>query len=240
MARKSTRKSVKKTGAAARKSAKPIELYYWPTPNGHKISIMLEELGVPYQVHPDEHRQGRTVRASLPENLAQQPHAGHCRPRRSGRTVRSRSSSPAPSCNILAARSAASIHRTSARGSRSRNGCSGRWAGWARWRGRPIISSIMRPEDLALRQEALHRRGAPAVRGDEQAAGHAEVPGWHLFHRRLLPSEKTCDSAATSQGAQCASRAAFLHRVTRERSGGDRISWCRECRARCGSRDLGR
>ncbi|OQM73579.1 glutathione S-transferase family protein [Manganibacter manganicus] len=28
----------------------PIELHYWPTPNGHKISIMLEELGVPYEV----------------------------------------------------------------------------------------------------------------------------------------------------------------------------------------------
>ncbi len=28
----------------------PIDLYYWPTPNGHKISIMLEELGVPYEV----------------------------------------------------------------------------------------------------------------------------------------------------------------------------------------------
>jgi GST-like protein len=29
-----------------------IDLYSWPTPNGHKIHIMLEECGLPYNVHP--------------------------------------------------------------------------------------------------------------------------------------------------------------------------------------------
>ncbi len=28
-----------------------IDLYTWPTPNGHKIHIMLEETGLPYKVH---------------------------------------------------------------------------------------------------------------------------------------------------------------------------------------------
>ncbi len=29
-----------------------IDLYTWPTPNGHKIHIMLEEVGLPYKVIP--------------------------------------------------------------------------------------------------------------------------------------------------------------------------------------------
>jgi GSH-dependent disulfide-bond oxidoreductase len=28
----------------------PVELHYWPTPNGWKITIMLEECGLPYEV----------------------------------------------------------------------------------------------------------------------------------------------------------------------------------------------
>jgi GSH-dependent disulfide-bond oxidoreductase len=31
--------------------SKPIDLYYWPTPNGHKISIMLEECALSYTIH---------------------------------------------------------------------------------------------------------------------------------------------------------------------------------------------
>ncbi|MFC5385383.1 glutathione binding-like protein [Aquamicrobium segne] len=29
----------------------PVDLYYWPTPNGHKITIFFEETGIPYVVH---------------------------------------------------------------------------------------------------------------------------------------------------------------------------------------------
>lgn len=30
---------------------KPIQLHYWPTPNGWKITILLEELGIPYDIN---------------------------------------------------------------------------------------------------------------------------------------------------------------------------------------------
>ena len=29
-----------------------IELYYWTTPNGHKVTMLLEEAGLPYEVRP--------------------------------------------------------------------------------------------------------------------------------------------------------------------------------------------
>ena len=29
-----------------------IDLHYWPTPNGFKITIMLEECGLPYKIIP--------------------------------------------------------------------------------------------------------------------------------------------------------------------------------------------
>ena len=48
----------------------PIQLYYWPTPNGWKISIMLEECGLPYQVIPVNIAHGDQFK---PEFLALSP-----------------------------------------------------------------------------------------------------------------------------------------------------------------------
>jgi GST-like protein len=47
-----------------------IDLYTWSTPNGRKVSIMLEEIGLPYRVHPVNIGAGEQHR---PEFLAINP-----------------------------------------------------------------------------------------------------------------------------------------------------------------------
>ncbi len=47
-----------------------IDLYTWMTPNGRKISIMLEEVGLPYEVHPIDLQKGEQF---APDFLAISP-----------------------------------------------------------------------------------------------------------------------------------------------------------------------
>ena len=47
-----------------------IDLYYWTTPNGHKITIFLEETGVPYEIVPVNISRGDQFK---PEFLAISP-----------------------------------------------------------------------------------------------------------------------------------------------------------------------
>ena len=44
-----------------------IDLYYWTTPNGHKITIFLEEAGLRYKIIPVNTRRltARRVRRSI-------------------------------------------------------------------------------------------------------------------------------------------------------------------------------
>jgi GSH-dependent disulfide-bond oxidoreductase len=47
-----------------------IDLYYWTTPNGHKITLFLEEAGFPYTIHPVNLSRGDQFK---PEFLAISP-----------------------------------------------------------------------------------------------------------------------------------------------------------------------
>lgn len=52
------------------KGKKMIDLYYWPTPNGHKITLFLEEAGLDYRIHPVDISAGDQFK---PEFLAFSP-----------------------------------------------------------------------------------------------------------------------------------------------------------------------
>ena len=47
-----------------------IQLHYWPTPNGHKVTLFLEEAALPYELHPVDIGAGDQFR---PDYLAISP-----------------------------------------------------------------------------------------------------------------------------------------------------------------------
>jgi GSH-dependent disulfide-bond oxidoreductase len=54
----------------AQRTFEMIDLFYWPTPNGHKITMFLEEAGLAYKIHPVNIGAGEQFR---PEFLAISP-----------------------------------------------------------------------------------------------------------------------------------------------------------------------
>ena len=59
-----------RSAKAPRRSQPAIDLYYWPTPNGFKVSIMLEECRLPYRMIPVNIATGEQFK---PEFLAISP-----------------------------------------------------------------------------------------------------------------------------------------------------------------------
>ena len=56
-----------------------IDLYFWPTGNGKKVVILLEELGLPYAIKPINIGRGDQLTAGFSQNFSQWPDAGHRR-----------------------------------------------------------------------------------------------------------------------------------------------------------------
>lgn len=125
------------------KTAKPIELYYWPTPNGFKISIMLEECGLSYVMKPVNISKGEQFNPDFLKIAPNNRMPAIIDPQGPGGRPIS-IFSPVRSCNIWGAKPENSIHQTSARALRSTSGCFGKWAGSVRWRARCTTSRTTR------------------------------------------------------------------------------------------------
>ncbi len=119
-----------------------IDLHYWTTPNGHKITIFLEETGLKYRIVPVNIGIGEQFR---PEFLAISPNnrmpaiIDH-EPGGGGKPISVFESG----ASISPKRAENSCQAISAVGTRSSSGCSGRWADWALWQGRTLISANTR------------------------------------------------------------------------------------------------
>ena len=162
-----------------------IDLYTWVTPNGRKVSILLEELGLPYEVASDRHRQERSVHAGISGHQPEQQDPGDRRPRhrlladgigrhpdlprRQDRKIPARCGRAALPRDRMA-HVADGRHRTDARPGAS-------------------LPAFQQGQG-ALRGGALSRRGAPALRRARQAA------------RRTAPSSPATTRSPTSRSGR--------------------------------------
>lgn len=112
----------------------PITLYFWSTPNGFKIAIMLEELGAPYRTKFIDITKGEQF---APEFLAVAPNnripaiVDPDGPDGQPLSI----FNPALFCNISGASSVRFTRQANVRRRRSINGCFGRSAALVRWLG---------------------------------------------------------------------------------------------------------
>ena len=133
-----------------------IELHYWTTPNGHKITMFLEETGLPYRIVPVRIGEGDQFK---PEFLAISPNnripaiVDH-EPADGGAPI---SVFESGAILLYLAEKTGRFMPTDLRGTRPMccNGCSGRWAVSGRWPARTIISAPMRRRSFPTPSTAM-------------------------------------------------------------------------------------
>ena len=200
-----------------------IDLHYWPTPNGHKVTMFLEEAGLPYQIMPVNIGKGEQFK---PEFLAISPNnrmpaivdhepAGGGAPVSRVRIRRD----PA-----LSRREDRALHPAGPARTRPRrcSGCSGRWAASGRWPGQNHHFTQLRAREDALRDRPLRQRDEPALRRARQAARRPRSwPARLLDRRHGVPIRGSCRTSArarTSTTSRTSSAGSSDPRAGRRRS----------------------
>ena len=154
-----------------------IDLHYWTTPNGHKVTMFLEETGLPYRIVPVRIGEGEQFARSSsrsPRTTASLPWSTTSRREAASR---SRSSNPARCCSTSPRRPAASSERRA----RPRRGAAMAVLadGRARSDGRaePPFLATTRPRRSAMRSTATSRRRTGST-------GCSKAPRRPRIHRR--------------------------------------------------------
>ena len=111
-----------------------IDVYFWPTGNGKKITIMLEETGLQYRILPVNINKGDQFTA---EFLAISPNN---KMPAIVETAAWPCSNRAPSCSTSRKKPGNSCPRTPPESTGCCNGCTGRWAASGPWPARRITS----------------------------------------------------------------------------------------------------
>ena len=182
-AAKAAKKPKAKAGAqAAKKPLKPIELYYWPTPNGFKISIMLEECKLPYTLIPVNISRGDQFKPDFLKISPNNRMPAIVDPDGPG----GRPISIFESGAILQylGRKTGKFYPSEERARRGRSVAvlaDGRHR--ADGRAGPPLQEL-RGGDLDLRDQPLRQRGQSALRRDEHPAEGPRIPRRQIFDRR--------------------------------------------------------
>ena len=122
-----------------------IDLYTWTTPNGRKISIMLEECGLPYSVHPVNIGKGEQFAPRVRRHQPEQQDPGDRRFRGAGRQAHHADGVGRDPDLLSAKKRASSCRGPTAAGTWRSSGSCSRWAAWGRCSGRCTTSCAPRP-----------------------------------------------------------------------------------------------
>ena len=177
-----------------------IDLYYWTTPNGHKITIFLEETGLPYKIFPINIGKGEQFAKDFlkisPNNRipAMVDHEPRGRRRAAGDVRVGRDAA-------LSRRQDEEVHCAGS----ARTHRDDRMAVLADGQSRAELRTEQSLQQLRAGQDPvrdgpLSQRGEPALRRAQQAACRARIHRGRVFHRRH--GELSVDRAARAAGPE--------------------------------------